>query len=150
MAEDDNEEKLLRSVALKNARSILRARQRAERELIDAKEALERKTEELVHSLAMMRATLESTSNGILVTDANRAVTGFNQNYIDMWRVPREIVERQNQAQLLEITSQQFKRPNEFLARIEEIYASSPPETFDVLELADGRVLERFSKIQVV
>ena len=150
MAADDNEEKLLRSVALKNARSILRARHRAERELMDAKEALERKTEELVHSLAMMRATLESTSNGILVTDANRAVTGFNQNYIDMWRVPREIVERQNHGQLLEITSQQFKRPNEFLAKIEEIYASSPPETFDLLELADGRVFERFSKIQVV
>ena len=55
----DNEEKLLRSVALKNARSILRARQCAERELIDAKEALERKTAELVHSLATMRATLE-------------------------------------------------------------------------------------------
>ena len=59
MAAEDNEEKLLHSVALKNARSILRARQRAERELIDAKEALERKTAELVHSLAMMRATLE-------------------------------------------------------------------------------------------
>jgi PAS domain S-box-containing protein len=150
MAADDNEEKLLRSVALKNARSILRARHRAERELIQAKEALERKTEELVHSLAMMRATLESTSNGILVTDANRAVTGFNQNYIDMWRVPREIVDRQDHRQLLEITSKQFKRPQEFLARIEEIYASSPPETFEVLELADGRVFERFSKIQVV
>jgi PAS domain S-box-containing protein len=150
MAADDNEEKLLRSVALKNARSILRARQRAERELIDAKEALERKTEELLHSLAMMRATLESTSNGILVTDATRTVTGFNQNYIDMWRLPREILDRQNHRQLLEITSRQFIRPHEFLARIEEIYASSPPETFDVLELADGRVLERFSKIQVV
>jgi PAS domain S-box-containing protein len=150
MAADDNEEKLLRSVALKNARSILRARQRAERDLIDAKEALERKTEELFHSLAMMRATLESTSNGILVTDANRVVTGFNQNFIDMWRVPREAVDRQNHPKLLEIISQQFKRSNEFLARIEEIYASSPPETFDVLELADGRVFERFSKIQVV
>jgi PAS domain S-box-containing protein len=150
MAADDNEEKLLRSVALKNARSILGARQRAERELIDAKEALERKTEDLVHSLAMMRATLESTSNGILVTDANRAITGFNQNYIDMWRVPREILDRRSHRKLLEITSQQFKRPHEYLARIEEIYASSPAETFDVLELADGRVLERFSKIQVV
>src|SRR5918911_3306096 len=104
MASDDNEEKLLRSVALKNARSILRARQRAERELIDAKEALERKTEELVHSLAMMRATLESTSNGILVTDANGAVTGFNQNYIDMWRVPRAIVEQRDPRALVEIT----------------------------------------------
>ncbi len=150
MATEDNEEKLLRSVALKNARSILRARQRAERELIDAKEALERKTAELVHSLAMMRATLESTTDGILVTDARGAVTDFNQNYIAMWRVPPEIIETKDHRRLLEITSGQFKEPEKFLSRIEEIYAFSPPETFDLLELADGRLFERFSRIQFI
>ncbi len=150
MATEDNEEKLLRSVALKNARSILRARQRAERELIDAKEALERKTAELVHSLAMMRATLESTTDGILVTDARGAVTDFNQNYIAMWRVPTEIIETKDHRRLLEITSGQFKEPEKFLSRIEEIYAFSPPETFDLLELADGRLFERFSRIQFI
>jgi PAS domain S-box-containing protein len=150
MAADDSEEKLLRSVALKNARSILRARQRVERELRDAKEALERKTAELVHSLAMMRATLESTSNGILVTDATGAITSFNQNYLNMWRLTGELMETTEHRQLLESTSRQFKEPDKFLARIEEIYAFSPPETFDVLELGDGRVFERFSKIQVV
>ena len=150
MAAEDNEEKLLRSVALKNARSILRARQRAERELIDAKEALERKTAELVHSLAMMRATLESTTDGILVTDARGAVTDFNQNYIAMWRVPTEIIETKDHRQLLDITSRQFKEPEKFLSRIEEIYAFSPPETFDLLELADGKLFERFSRIQFI
>jgi PAS domain S-box-containing protein len=150
MAAEDNEEKLLRSVALKNARSILRARQRAERELIDAKEALERKSAELVHSLAMMRATLESTTDGILVTDAAGAVTDFNQNYLAMWRVPPEIIESKDHRQLLEIISRQFKEPEKFLSRIEEIYAFSPPETFDLLELSDGRLFERFSRIQFI
>ncbi len=41
---DDGEEELLRSVALQNAQSILVARQRAEKELLDARDALERKT----------------------------------------------------------------------------------------------------------
>jgi hypothetical protein len=48
---DDNEEKQLRSVLLQTANTILLARQRAEEELVQAKEALERKTEELAHSL---------------------------------------------------------------------------------------------------
>jgi hypothetical protein len=52
----DEEEKLLRSVAIQNANSILLARQRAEQELVSANEALERKTEELAHSLSMMEA----------------------------------------------------------------------------------------------
>ena len=150
MAADETEEELLRSVALKNARSILRARQRAERELIDAKEALEKKTAELGHSLAMMRATLESTTDGILVTDATGTVTDFNQNYITMWRVPTEIIETKDHRRLLEITSRQFKEPEKFLSRIEDIYAFSPPETFDLLELADGRLFERFSRIQFI
>ena len=47
MPSDDDEEKQLRSVALQNAQSILLARQRADRELLESKEALERKTAEL-------------------------------------------------------------------------------------------------------
>jgi two-component sensor histidine kinase/PAS domain-containing protein len=50
MAADEDEEKLLRSVALQNAKSILAARQRAERELIESKEVVEHKTEELAQA----------------------------------------------------------------------------------------------------
>ncbi len=50
MAQNDDEDELLRSVALQNAKSILLARQRAEEELVRAKEALEQKTRELAHS----------------------------------------------------------------------------------------------------
>lgn len=147
---DDTEEKQLRSVLLQTANTILQARQRAEEELIQAKEALERKTEELAHSLAMMRATLESTTDGILVTDARGNIASVNQNFVDMWQLPRDKVETMQHRQLLEITGRQFKDPGKFCARIDEIYASSPRESFDLLELADGRVLERFTKIQVV
>jgi len=150
MAEEDKEEKLLRSVALQNANTILLARQRAERELVQAKEALERKTRELAHSLAMMHATLESTTDAILVTDAQGQITGFNQKFVDMWRVPRELMAAREHRRLLEITRQQFKDPGKFVGRIDEIYASSPPESFDLLEAADGRVIERFSRIQFV
>src|SRR5687767_12829920 len=138
MAESDSEEKRLRSVALRNATTILLARQRAERELIEAKEALERKTEELAHSLAMMRATLESTTDGILVTDARGEVTTFNQNFVDLWRVTPEIMARRDHRRLLEVTSLRFTEPDRFRARIEEIYTTSPPASFDVLEWADG------------
>src|ERR1700710_2649424 len=47
MPAGDDEEKQLRSVALQNAQSILLARQRADRELLQSNEALERRTAEL-------------------------------------------------------------------------------------------------------
>ncbi|HEV7393767.1 MAG TPA: ATP-binding protein [Burkholderiales bacterium] len=144
----EDEDRLLRSVALQNANSILLARQRAEQELISAKDALERKTRELAHSLSMMRATLESTTNGILATDDAGRVTAFNENYVKMWRVPGAIMESLDHRRILELNSQQFSEPGKFRVRIEQIYAASPPESFDILELADGRTFERFSKIQ--
>jgi signal transduction histidine kinase/CheY-like chemotaxis protein len=144
----EDEDRLLRSVALQNANSILLARQRAEQELISAKDALERKTRELARSLSMMRATLESTTNGILATDDAGRVTAFNENYVKMWRVPGAIMESLDHRRILELNSQQFSDPVKFRVRIEEIYAASPPESFDILELADSRIFERYSKIQ--
>jgi PAS domain S-box-containing protein len=148
MVSDENEEKLLRSVSLQNAQSILAARQRAEQELVQAKEALELTTKELAQSLATMRATLESTSDGILATDGGDKVTGFNQKYIEMWRIPLEVLDSREHSRLLEVCGRQFNSPEQFRGRVEDIYTSSPPESYDLLELLDGRVFERFSQIQ--
>jgi PAS domain S-box-containing protein len=150
MAAKDDEDELLRSVALRNAQSVLHARRLAEQELVSAKEALERKTTELAHSLAMMRATLESTTDGILVTDGAGKVTDFNRKYEAMWQVPRAALDSRNHRTLLEVHSRRFADPRQLLARVAEIYATSPPETFDLLELADGRAFERCSRIQFV
>ena len=149
MQPDEEEEQQLRSVAMQNANIILLARQRAEQEVMRANEALEIKTRELAHSLAMMRATLESTWDGILVTDEQGAVTDFNQRYVEMWRLPREIMDSMDHRQIAAYTGQQSTERTRFLARIDEIYAASPEDSFDVLELADGRVFERYSRIQV-
>jgi PAS domain S-box-containing protein len=122
----------------------------AERELFRTKKALERKTEELANSLLMMRATLESTTDAIVVTDGTAKVTGFNEKYVEMLGLSRETIDSASVQLLREIFSQQFKDPQQFLSRIKDIYTSSPPESFDVLEFADGRVFERYSKLQQI
>jgi len=145
-----DEDELLRSVAIQNAKSILAARQRAEQELISAKETLEARTEELAQSLSMMRATLESTTDGIIVTDDSGKVTDFNKRYAAMWRLPAEAIQASSHRELLELNGKQFAEPAAFLARIEQIYSDALEETYDLLKLADGRVFERFTKVQIV
>ncbi len=108
------------------------------------------KTEALARSLAMMRATLESTTDGILVTDSAGYVTGFNQKYVEMWHLSRDVLDPGDHRHLLDACSRQFGDPARYIIRIDDIYASSPPESEDVLELSDGRVFERFSRIQFV
>ena len=150
MAMDDDDDALLHSVALQNAQSILLARQRAEEELVRAKEALEARTEELARSLSMMQATLESTTDGILASDDQGRITCFNENFVRMWRMEHEVVATGEYRPVLLAMCGHFEDPAAFLARVEAIHATSPPESFDVLRLADGRVFERFSRVQTV
>ena len=146
----DNTDKRLRASTVQTAKSIRQLRQRSGQELLQAKEALERKTEELAYSLSMMRATLESTTDAIVVTDLAGNLTGFNEKYAEMLGLSREIINSSDPQQLRDMFSRQFRDPEQFLTRVREIYALSPPESFDVLEFADGRVFERYSKIQSI
>jgi PAS domain S-box-containing protein len=66
MPADDDEEKLLRSVAMQNAKSILRARQRSEQELLESKRALERKTEELTEANRRLRESEQRYSTALV------------------------------------------------------------------------------------
>jgi PAS domain S-box-containing protein len=73
-----DEEEQLRLAALKNAQSIFLARQRAERELMEAREALERRTDELAQQREWFRVTLASIGDGVIVTDSAGAVSFMN------------------------------------------------------------------------
>jgi PAS domain S-box-containing protein len=148
-AESEDETMQLRRVALETATTILQIRQRAEQEIRRANETLQRRTKELAQALVIMRATLESTTDAILVTDERVRITDFNEKYLTMWRIPREIPEQGSLDKAGEMASQCFADPQQFLARIEEI-AASGQESFDVLELKDGRILERASKVLTV
>jgi len=146
--EHDHEEKELRTTALETASIVLQIRQRAEQEILRANEVLEQRTKALGQALATMRATLESTTDAILVTDDFK-VTDFNEKYIEMWKVPAEILQEGNIREVREFHSQNFVDPQSFLARIDEIIASDQ-ESFDLLELRDGQKLERHSKVRTV
>lgn len=150
MDDRSREESQLRSVALQNAQSILLARKRAEEELVRAKAELETKTRELAKSLAAMRATLESATDGILVTDSCGNVTDCNRRYLEMWQLPGEMVHASTHDQVLENCGRMFRDSRQYSSRVEEIYQTAAPESYDLLELSDGRVFERFSRLQSV
>jgi PAS domain S-box-containing protein len=145
-AESEGETGELRSTLLQTATSVLQIRQRAEQEIRRAKEALEQRTRELAEALVIMRATLDSTTDGILVTDEEGKVTDFNDKYLDMWKIPREVLEGGTAGDVRDVASRNFADPQRFFARIAEI-AATAQESFDLLELKDGRILERYSKV---
>lgn len=106
--------------------------------------------DELATALAMMHATLESTTDAILVTDEANYVREFNEKYVKFWGIPPHVMISAHISELWKYISPQLKDPTGYLARVHEIIASASPDTFDVLQLKDGRVFERNSAIQLI
>jgi signal transduction histidine kinase len=150
VAEKDGEAQSLRSAALRNASAILAARQRAEQDLVQAKQGLEQLAREQAVLLAQMRATLEATTDAILVVDQGGHVAHFNENFARLWRLPAAMPELREVELLRDHVRSQVVDPGGFDARIKEIYADNLADTFDILETIDGAFIERHSRTQII
>jgi hypothetical protein len=69
-------------------------------------------------------------------------VIDSNAKYVDIWKIPWEVMKAGAPREVREFASQQFTDPRRFVARIEEIGATNL-ESFDLLEPKDGRIFER-------
>jgi len=101
-------------------------------------------------SLSLLRATLDSTADGILVVDLDGRIVGYNKMFVKMWRVPESMIASGDDRQAIEFVLDQLQRPEQFYAKVKELYAQPERESFDVLEFKDGRVFERSSQPQQV
>ena len=103
---------------------------------------------ELARSLSLLRATIEATSEGVLVVDTHDRVTVFNHRLLVLFNIPPELVAKGDDAPLLKFVTAQQAEPEEFLRRVREIYAHPELDTLELLHLKDGRALERNSHPQ--
>jgi PAS domain S-box-containing protein len=93
----------------------------------------------------LLRATLDSTADGILAVNEAGQVTLANTLFGKMWRIPKEVIKTRDDSKLLNYVLDQLKEPQAFLSKVQELYGSSK-EDFDTLLFKDGRVFERFSR----
>ncbi|MBF0327607.1 MAG: PAS domain-containing protein [Nitrospirae bacterium] len=106
--------------------------------------------EKLNQSMSLLNATLESTTDGILVVDNAGAITSFNERFVALWRIPKAIIDTHDDKQALEFVLNQLKDPNQFIDKVKELYANPEASSFDVLEFKDERIFERYSMPQKV
>ena len=92
---EDTEERQLRETALKNVEAILEARQRADRDLLATKEALERKTQELerkTQELSRLVAAIESSEDAIITKSLEGVIVTWNAGAKRMFGYSRDEV----------------------------------------------------------
>jgi len=104
--------------------------------------------ETVENSLSILRSTLESTTDGILVVDRNGKIEDFNQRFMKMWKIPAELAETKADEKLIKFVLDQLIDPDGFVKKIKDLYANPKETSFDTLEFKDGRVFERYSRPQ--
>jgi PAS domain S-box-containing protein len=102
-------------------------------------------------SLALMRATLESTADGILVVNPDGHIETYNRKFAEMWRLGEPVASLANEEdRVIRAILSQLASPELFLVSLRDLYSGSEDEVFDVLHCKDGRVFERYSRPQLV
>jgi len=106
----------------------------------------QRRTEiELEGRVAELRATLESTADGIMACDAGGRVHNYNRRFAELWDLPEQLMVRRNDPALFAHMAQAVVGRQAYQERLDEISASPLLEADDELVLHSGRVIERRS-----
>lgn len=98
---------------------------------------------ELERLLAEMRATLESTADGILVLDLDGGIRGYNHRFAELWQLPEHLVSERDDAGVLAWMEQGVSDPAGYRERLAAIQCSPLSEGTELVLLRGGRVLER-------
>jgi len=107
-----------------------------------------RNVKKIQESLSLIRATLDSTADGILVVDRQGNITSFNRKFTELWHVPEDFMQATDSQTLRDFVASQLEDQEEFLRKTKELYDDSQSEMFDSLRFKDGRVFERYSQPQ--
>jgi PAS domain-containing protein len=94
----------------------------------------------------IIRTTLESAGDGILVADSRRIIMTYNQQFVEMWRIPEAVLNTRGKHSLLQFTLSQVKDPDAYLAKVDSLYENREAQADDVIEFLDGRVFEYHSE----
>lgn len=105
---------------------------------------------ELEKSISLLKATLESTADGIIVIDSNSNLVNCNQKFIEMWHIPPEIANKKDYNQVINFLNDQLRLPHNLLSCFAKSQEQLNSESYDILELKDGRIFERYSQKQPI
>jgi len=97
----------------------------------------------LESSMSQLKATLESTTDGILVIDNNDQITNFNRSFLELFSIPYTLIELNDFIPIQKHINKLLKEDTENNIRPSE-------DDVILLQLKDDRLIEVYSKPQKI
>lgn len=99
---------------------------------------------------AILAAEHEASPDGILVVDALGEIISFNHKFIEMWRIPENLVATRIDHDVLDAVISRVVDETIFSARIAHLYRNPDEYSVDVILLKDGRTFQRYTSPMAV
>ena len=101
-------------------------------------------TDDLLTSLAILKAQQEATLEGTLVVDTRGKILSYNRRFLDIWKIPDSVAAEADDNELLGYAGNSVADWPTFIELVNYLY-EHPEEvrTNDAVPLKDGRTLSR-------
>lgn len=93
----------------------------------------------------LLEAQSETSIDGILAVDDDGKTIFFNQHFREMWNIPPEVLETQDDEKMVQHVLSQLKDPVGFVERVKYLYAHKDKKSHDEIPFKDGKTFERYS-----
>jgi PAS domain S-box-containing protein len=106
---------------------------------------LEGRTHELTEAraaLAMLLATLDCATDGILAVGYFGRAMHYNTRFVEMWGIPEDKLSTLDHAALMAMQLAHVRDPSRFLSDVENRKANPDAAHLTLIELRDGRIFE--------
>jgi PAS domain S-box-containing protein/putative nucleotidyltransferase with HDIG domain len=105
--------------------------------------------QQILHELQFKNAVLTTqqqvSPDAILVVNEQAEIISYNRQFVDLWKLPEEMVIAGVDAPVLQNVRGQVRDPIAFVTRVQYLYEHKDENSHEEIELKDGRTIDRFS-----
>ncbi len=105
---------------------------------------------DLKKKVSLLRATLNSTTDGILVLNREERADVYNSSFLELWQIPVEMLDQDQACWLEALAAPLLEDSASFIHRIRHQLRHSNDTSRDILRFVDGRIFEGLSHPQLI
>jgi PAS domain S-box-containing protein len=101
--------------------------------------------EALKYRNTLLSTQQEASNDGILVVDNQGRILSYNRRFLELWNIPRDILDLKDDNAALQWAKDKLVNPGEFLDKVRYLYDHPLLTSHDEITFIDGRTAERYT-----